>query len=131
LCADDLLSLVVGKLCLILADALSRPETERPVERVQVLITEQIGNVLGRERRVAQIVFGEQLARVVELLLKAGVFLFELALQRAAAQTERAADVVDRARAARSGACFGRDAPVPALSGPERRTGGTRRRHGI
>ena len=98
---------------------------------VQVLIAEQIGNVLGRERRVAQIVFGEQLARVVELLLKAGVFLFESALQRAAAQTERAADVVDRARAARSDACFGRDAPVPALSGPARRTGGPRRRHGI
>ena len=130
MCAGDLLSLVVGEFRLILADALSRPETERPVERVQVLIAEQIGNVLGRERRVAQIVFGEQLARVVELLLKAGVFLFELALQRAAAQTERAADVVDRARAARSGACFGRDAPVPALSGSERRTGGTRRRHG-
>lgn len=130
MCAGDLLSLVGGEFRLVLADALSRPETERPVERVQVLIAEQIGNVLGRERRVAQIVFGEQLARVVELL-KAGVFLFESALQRAAAQTERAADVVDRARAARSGACFGRDAPVPVLSGSERRTGGTRRRHGI
>ena len=129
MCAGDLLSLVVGEFRLILADALSRPETERPVERVQVLIAEQIGNVLGRERRVAQIVFGEQLARVVELLLKAGVFLFESALQRAAAQTERAADVVDRPRAAWSGAYFGRNAPVPALSGPARR--GTDPRRGV
>ena len=127
MCAGDLLSLVVGEFRLILADALSCPETERPVERVQVLIAEQIGNVLGRERRVAQIVFGEQLARVVELLLKAGVFLFESALQRAAVQTERAADVVDRPRAARSGACFGYGAPVSALSGPARRGAGPRR----
>lgn len=91
------------------------------------MIAEQIGNVLGRERRVAQIVFGEQLARVVELLLKAGAFLFESALQRAAAQTERAADVVDCPRAARSGAYFGRNAPVSALSGPVRRGADPRR----
>lgn len=79
----------------ICTDCLSCPNCERSDKRPDLLIPQQERNILGSHIRVGKIGLCQQLPCMVELLLKVGIFLLQLALQRAFAVTKLLCHIVN------------------------------------
>ena len=84
----------------VFGQALARPQGKRTLKRIAFLIIEQIGNIVNGQRRVLEIVLGQQFTGVIELLLEGRMFRTQLALQGAFAQPQFAGGSLDAAVAA-------------------------------
>lgn len=64
------------------------PGAERPKEAVELYVSQQVGNLVGTHLRVAKVVLGQKLSRVVELCLEGRALVGQAALEGAAADAE-------------------------------------------